>query len=173
LSTFVFIVGSIGLIGYSWSALRRPGSHGFYRFFAFEALLLLIIINLEYWFVDPFANLQIISWFLLIASIYLATQGFYYLHKRGQYQIGIDSTNRLVEEGLYRIIRHPLYTSLLVFGWGAFLKHVSTHTIILVLLVTLFLALTAKVEEKELLEKFGDDYRSYMKVTSMFIPYLF
>jgi protein-S-isoprenylcysteine O-methyltransferase Ste14 len=44
---------------------------------------------------------------------------------------------------------------------------------ILVLVATAFLLATAKVEEAENLQKFGEDYAAYMKATKRFIPILF
>jgi protein-S-isoprenylcysteine O-methyltransferase Ste14 len=44
---------------------------------------------------------------------------------------------------------------------------------ILVLLATAFLMATAKVEEAENLQKFGEDYAAYMRTTKRFIPILF
>jgi protein-S-isoprenylcysteine O-methyltransferase Ste14 len=54
-----------------------------------------------------------------------------------------------------------------------FLKHVSLPSGVLVSAATIFLLATAKVEEKENLEKFGVEYESYIKITRMFIPFLF
>ena len=47
---------------------RQPRSHGFYRFFAWEAILGLFLLNVDFWFRDPFAWYQIIAWTLLFAS---------------------------------------------------------------------------------------------------------
>jgi len=75
--------------------------------------------------------------------------------------------------GAYKYIRHPLYTSLLLLGWGVFFKDVSPLSGIMVMATSTFLIATAKVEETENLQKFGDDYAAYMKTTKMFIPLLF
>jgi len=79
----------------------------------------------------------------------------------------------LVKRGAYKYIRHPLYSSLLLFAWGVFFKDVSFPSTALVLLASSFLVATAKVEEDENLKKFGDEYRAYLKTTKMFIPFLF
>ncbi len=60
----VFAVGSILLIAISWTSLHHPDSHGFYRFFAWEAILALIVINASKWFSNWLAWYQIISWIL-------------------------------------------------------------------------------------------------------------
>jgi len=57
----VFIVLSACLIYLSRASLRVPRSHGFYRFFAAESVLALVLLNLDHWFLEPFASRQIAS----------------------------------------------------------------------------------------------------------------
>lgn len=169
----IFVVVSAGIVLLSGASLRDPRSHGFFRFFAFEPLLILVLLNLERWFADPFSAHQLVSWFLLLASGILAVHGFYLLHEIGRPRIGIEDTTTLVVQGAYKYIRHPLYTSLLLLGWGVFFKDPSLIGGILALAATLSLVATARVEEAENLRKFGSDYAAYMKTTRMFIPFLF
>ena len=78
----------------------------------------------------------------------------------------------LIKRGAYRYIRHPLYGSLLLFGWGVFLKEPSFFSAIVTAAASMFLVVTAKVEEGENIQKFGGEYVTYMKETKMFIPFL-
>lgn len=163
------------------SSLRQVGSHGFYRFFAWEALLALILLNLERWFVDPASLRQLASWLLLVTSLVLALYGFGLLRSAGRPDearrepalLAVEKTTRLVTSGAYRYIRHPLYCSLLCLAWGAFLKRISWRGALLALTATFFLTLTAKAEEAENLRYFGDEYRQYMKRTKRFVPLIF
>jgi protein-S-isoprenylcysteine O-methyltransferase Ste14 len=113
------------------------------------------------------------SWVLLAASVVMVVWGVYLLKNAGMPEGEIENTTQLVSIGIYKYIRHPLYSSLLLLAWGVFLKHVSLPSCVLVSAATIFLLATAMVEEKENLEKFGVEYESYMKITSMFIPFLF
>ena len=169
----VFAVVSVGIVRVSWDSLRDLRSHGFFRFFAFESLLVLILLNLGHWFRDPFSVLQIVSWLLLLPSLILAVHGFHLLRVIGRPEGEIEDTTALVTLGAYKYIRHPLYASLLLLGWGAFLKDPSLPGGILILAACAFLTATARVEEAENLDKFGADYVAYMKTTKMFIPFLF
>lgn len=173
LKLIIFAVVSGGIVFVSWPSLRDRRSHGFFRFFAFEFILVLILLNLEHWFSDPFSVLQILSWALLLSSLVLAVHGFYLLRKVGRPKGGIEDTTTLVLLGAYRYIRHPLYASLLLLAWGVFFKDPSLLGAILVLVTSAFLIATARVEEAENLHKFGGDYAEYMKTTRMFIPFLF
>ena len=109
---------------------QRPRSHGFYRFFAFELLLILLLSNIEYWIEDPYSPYQLISWVFLSASLIMAIHGFYLLRVIGKPQaavpgssdFGFENTANLVTIGAYNYIRHPLYTSLLLMDWGIFLN---------------------------------------------------
>jgi len=169
----LFLILSIPLTAYSWPFLRRPRSHGFYRFFAFESILVLVLLNVPTWLTDPFSPRQLLSWLLLILSAALAIHGFMLLHSLGRPTTGIETTTQLVRQGAYRYIRHPLYASLLFLAWGAFLKGISPWSAALVLVATLALYATAKAEERENLDKFGESYAAYIQETRMFIPYIF
>lgn len=168
----VFAAASIGFFVFSMPWLRRPRSHGFYRFFAFEFLTALILTNTDRWFAEPFSPLQILSWILLTISLLLAIPGFLLLRSIGKPSGSFEDTTTLVIAGPYRWIRHPLYTSLLLLTFGSYLKEMSVLSAALGLAACAALIATAKAEERENLEKFGTAYLEYMKQTAMFIPRL-
>jgi protein-S-isoprenylcysteine O-methyltransferase Ste14 len=66
-----------------------------------------------------------------------------------------------------------MYCSFLVFGFGVFFKHIDTATIILVVINTVALYLTALVEQGEMTKRFGKKYKEYIRKSKMFIPFLF
>lgn len=78
----------------------------------------------------------------------------------------------LVKSGIYRYIRHPLYLSLILFGTGVMLKNPGKIQIVFGVINIVALWITARIEEKEMLSKFGNEYREYMKNSRMFIPFL-
>jgi protein-S-isoprenylcysteine O-methyltransferase Ste14 len=168
-------------IRFSWRAVSNPGTHGFYRFFVFEGILLLVLLNYPYWFNDPFSPLHLFSWTLLLTSIFFIIQSLMMLKRGGGHSerdempenLSFENTVHVVETGLYRSIRHPMYSSLLFLGWGAFFKHITPVNIVLILSVSGFLIATAKVEERENIRFFGKAYEAYMHKTKMFIPWLF
>jgi protein-S-isoprenylcysteine O-methyltransferase Ste14 len=155
-------------------------SHGFTRFFAFECILVLFLLNVEHWFVSPFSFNQIISWTCLFISAYLVIEGYRLLHSKGKIDVTrtskdlykIEKTTKLVTEGVYGFIRHPLYSSLLFLAWGIFFKFFSTLGFILTIVTSFFIVFTAKKEEIENYEYFGDEYHSFKQKTKMFIPYI-
>ncbi len=172
LEFIIFAIMSAGIVFLSWKSLRRPHSHGFFRFFAFESILALILLNAKHWFREPFSALQVVSWLLLLSSLAMAVHGFYLLRVSGKPATGIENTTVLVRWGAYKYIRHPLYSSLLLLALGALFKGPSVFSTITILIASAFLVATAKAEEAENLEKFGAEYADYMKTTKMFIPFL-
>lgn len=177
----IFIGGTAAILYISRASLRRTGSHGFYRFFAWELLLLLFLLNMRKWFQEPFAPHQLVAWSLLIISVFLIVESVVWLRTEGvpsdtrvdDSLISIEKTTRLVTEGIYHYIRHPMYSSLLFLGWGIFFKNPSWLGSILAIAASVFLVLTARFEESENIRFFGSDYRAYMRRTRMFVPFLF
>jgi len=166
----IFLILSVVLLAFT---LRRPYSHRFYRFFAFESLLALILLNTDSWFRDPFSSLLLVSWLFLAGSLVLALHGFRLLRRLGAPERDIEDTTQLVTSGAYRYIRHPLYCSLVLLGVGALLKEPSLFGLLLFALLSIFVYATARVEERDNVVRFGSAYQEYMEETKMFIPYLF
>lgn len=173
-TVIIFVIGTLCVIYFSWwFSIKEKRYHGIYRFFSFESILALIVFNASYWFEDAFCYRQIISWIFLFASLMLAIHGFYLLKNVGKPKGQIENTSNLVVNGAYRFIRHPLYCSLLLLGCGVFLKHISSSAILFAVVNVIALYETAKVEEREMINKFGGEYLIYMKRTKMFIPFIF
>ena len=177
-----FAALSVPIIYVSRAALRAPGSHGFYRFFAWELILALVLLNLPAWFRDPFTWHQVISWVLLIVCCVPLVFGVRTLITRGKpverregdaSLLAFEKTSTLVTTGIYHYIRHPLYSSLLILAWGVFFKDPSLPGGLLALTATLALIATAKADEVECTRFFGPAYRDYMRQTRMFVPFLF
>jgi protein-S-isoprenylcysteine O-methyltransferase Ste14 len=176
----LFVLGSAVLAWLSRAALRQPRSHGFYRFFAWEAILALLVLNLPFWFEDRFAPHQLISWALLFSSIGVLIAGVTLLRRlgkpdrsRGDAELfAFEKTSTLVTVGIFRYIRHPLYTSLLLLTWGIFFKQIGLAGLLCALTATLFLWLTARCDEQECLAYFGESYRQYMRRSKRFIPFV-
>ncbi len=172
LKGIIFALSSVGIFIFSLPSLGNVRAHGFYRFFSFEGILALILLNIGRWFHDPFSVQQLVSWPLLCASLFLAIHGFYLLRAIGRPTGSFENTRALVRTGAYRYIRHPLYSSLLLGGWGAFLKSVTPVSAALVIAISAFLFATAKAEEAENMTKFGEEYIQYRETTKMFVPFL-
>ena len=145
-------------------------------------MLALFLLNEKFWFQNPFARYQLIAWTLLFASLIPLTFGVSALKSRGKPTanresdpslLAFEKTTQLVTSGVYKYIRHPLYSSLFLLTWGIFFKNLSAAGIVLAVTATAFLVFTAKADERECIQFFGADYQNYMKHTKRFIPFLF
>jgi protein-S-isoprenylcysteine O-methyltransferase Ste14 len=86
----------------------------------------------------------------------------------------ITDNHQLVEEGLYKFIRHPGYLGVIIL----FISAGITSRNLLCLLIIVITILPAylyriSVEEKMLAEQFGDVYRSYQKRSARLIPWIY
>lgn len=176
----LFAILSVPVIVVSLKSLTKIASHGFSRFFAWECIVWLLVNNYRYWFKEPFSVVQIVSWGLLIVSIYPVIMGVVELKRHGKMQkhrneeklFTFESTTELVDTGIYKYIRHPLYLSLLLLTWGIFFKNIKIDLLVISTVASVLLFLTAKADEKECLAYFGNKYKEYRKRSKMFIPYL-
>jgi len=89
----LFILGSTGIILISHSSFYNIRQHGFFRFLTWELILILFLINLDYWFIDPFKLSQAISWFFLTISQVFITQAEWIFRNKGM----INSSGRYRE----------------------------------------------------------------------------
>ncbi len=74
----------------------------------------------------------------------------------------------LVTSGLYRYVRHPLYTAGLLFLWLT--PTMTLNRLTLYLVATLYILIGAIFEERKLLGEFGEAYARYQRSTPMLIP---
>ena len=176
---FGFLSVLITLI--SWRTLFNTKSHGFYRFFSWECMAWLMASNYMFWFTDPLSFNQVLSWLLLLYAFYLVIAGMILIKKIGKPNpvrdeknlFGFEKTTELIDTGVFKRIRHPLYASLIVVTWAVYLKHPTLLLFVIAMISTNFLYFTSKFDEKECIRYFGKKYENYMKNTKMFIPYIF
>ncbi len=73
------------------------------------------------------------------------------------------STTKLVDTGLYAIVRHPQYLAGIL--WSIALVLISQHWVVDILLIPVVVTtyLDSLNANKNLIEKFGEDYEKYMK----------
>lgn len=172
----LFVAGTGCLLWCSHKPLRNPGSHGFYRFFAWEAILALTVLNRES------AGDQTLSEILLQLSLLPLMLGFITLRRHGKSDgarredgalYSWEKTTELISGGVFGLIRHPMYSALLGLTWGMFFRAVSWPGFALAVVASASLLLTALADEKECIAYFGEAYIDYMRRTRRFIPWLF
>jgi len=174
MNIIALITGTILIILFSWFlSIKYKRYHGIARFFAFESVFLLTLLNYRVWFSDPFSPLQLLSWVLLIISLYAVITGYLLLKRLGRPDSNFENTSQLVKTGIYKYIRHPLYLSVFLLGTGIMLKNPAKLQLVLSVVNLVAVYITARIEEGEMTAKFGAAYTDYMKESRMFIPFIF
>jgi protein-S-isoprenylcysteine O-methyltransferase Ste14 len=103
--------------------------------------------------------------FLVIGPL-IALWGLLYLGR----SFGIFvSVRRVVLQGPYRWIRHPMYLGWACSAFGLALSNFSSAYILIVAVHFVLMLYRARLEEAELRE-FSPDYREFMKKTGFFLP---
>ena len=112
------------------------------------------------------STLMYISWPLMGIGFLLFVIGF------GQIYWAKLRKKGAILGGLYRIVRHPQYAALSIFGLGMALFW-SRMIVILAYVSMLFVYyFLSKAEERECLRKYGESYRTYLEKTGRFLPRL-
>lgn len=116
----------------------------------------------------------ILAW--LGAAVFLAALWLFYrvhreLGRNWSDSLEVREQHALVTDGLYRFVRHPMYTAF--FMWAVAQALLLPNWIAgpagLVGFGTLFLFRVGR-EEQMMIDNFGDEYRAYMKRTARLIP---
>jgi protein-S-isoprenylcysteine O-methyltransferase Ste14 len=78
----------------------------------------------------------------------------------------------LVTSGPYRLVRHPIYTGILLGGLGTAVA-LSWVWLAAVALAGIYFVASATVEERYLAEQFPDEFPAYRRSTRMLVPFVF
>jgi protein-S-isoprenylcysteine O-methyltransferase Ste14 len=83
-----------------------------------------------------------------------------------------ERKSRLLQDGIYRVVRHPRYLSqaIGVIANGLIINHVGMYILILALLLAGYVMTV--LEERELVDRFGEAYREYQREVPRLIPRL-
>jgi protein-S-isoprenylcysteine O-methyltransferase Ste14 len=120
-------------------------------------------------------NIYLNVFFLIVYVIGIATNllGRYYLGNNWGNNIVIYKDHTLVTKGVYKIVRHPLYASII---WMIYSIGILKNNYLVVILNTIifipFMYYRAKQEETEL-KKIFKEYNNYIDNTGMFFPNIF
>jgi protein-S-isoprenylcysteine O-methyltransferase Ste14 len=105
------------------------------------------------------------------SGLWLFRQSHIELGKNWSISLDLREGHQLVTSGLYRHLRHPMYTSIFLCALGQALV-VPNWIVGPANLVAFFVLFAVRVqpEERMMAEKFGDQYRSYLAKTKRLIP---
>ena len=116
-------------------------------------------------------GLEVVGAALLAAGLALAVWARVNLGRNWGMPMSRKAEPELVTTGPYRVVRHPIYSGLLLAMIGTSLLR-SLVGLALVVAVGAFFVFSARVEERNLTETFPSTYPDYMSGTKMLIPFL-
>jgi protein-S-isoprenylcysteine O-methyltransferase Ste14 len=111
--------------------------------------------------------------FLFFAGTILRLAAVFALGTRFSGLVAIQPNHQLKTDGLYKYIRHPSYTGLIVSMVGFVLVFRSIIGLILNIFIFLLLLSRMDDEEKFLEQHFGSEYRTYCQRTRRLIPFVY
>ena len=84
----------------------------------------------------------------------------------------VRETPSVIRKGVFGLVRHPIYLSEVLLYLGLFMLNMSLAAGAVWIGATVFLYYLSRYEEKLLLKRFGDGYRTYMREVGMWTPRL-
>jgi protein-S-isoprenylcysteine O-methyltransferase Ste14 len=155
-----------GLLDRSLLAIAAAGQifvPGFYVFFGFAGFADYGLNPWQAWLGLP----------VLAAALLLFRLTHKQLGRNWSITLETREKHRLVTDGLYAYVRHPMYSSffLLASAQALLLQNWIAGSIGLVSVALLFFIRVGR-EERLMIETFGDEYRAYAKTTARVIPWL-
>ena len=123
----------------------------------------LIVLGLMVWKGDQIAPVAYLGLVLYVPSIALVASSFITLKHKGKTESGWEPTTMLIDSGVYRVVRHPLYLGSAFFTVGMMLIIQSIPSTILGLVAVFCFWMVSRGEDRFNIEKFGDVYQQYMR----------
>ncbi len=105
-----------------------------------------------------------------VVALLLILNGWYNIYKR--YWSKERGKGALVTTGVYRYIRHPQYTGLLLLSLGMMVEWATLPLLIMFPVMVRMYTRLARREERDMIEEFGGAYKQYMDSTKMFVPFV-
>jgi protein-S-isoprenylcysteine O-methyltransferase Ste14 len=140
--------------------------------------LILLILFLGVWITDSFvfhfstSLLEGISNYIRLAvAIPVLISGW--ILARGGMKAVFGTTREkpeVISTGVFRLVRHPIYTGAILFYLGAIVMTMSVASAALLLLIIGFYFSICRYEERILTKTFGNDYLEYKQKTGMLVP---
>jgi methanethiol S-methyltransferase len=159
----------------------QPTERSTYVLFASLALILLFwqwrpIPAVVWQIADPQIAMAVVAlsffgWLLVLTSTFLIN----HFELFGLHQVVINVVGRTAPAphfktpALYKLVRHPIYLGFIIAFWAV--PTMTVGHLLFATVTTAYIFVGIVLEERDLIEMFGDDYRHYKQRVSMLIPW--
>jgi protein-S-isoprenylcysteine O-methyltransferase Ste14 len=116
--------------------------------------------------VIPSAVRTIVGFAIQLLAGFLAWRGLAVVFGKERAEPGV------IREGVFGIVRHPIYLGAILLYLGFLAHALSLAAAGVWVVIIVFYVLISRHEEELLIDKFGEDYRAYIREVGMFIPRL-
>lgn len=136
-----------------------------------QVLAIAVMLLGPFWAVTGFSWRVAVSAGFFLLAILLSWTGTRALGAQLRFDAAIGVEHELIHSGPYRVIRHPIYGSMLCLLWG--MGMIATPILQFAVATALFLVGTeirVQIEDRLLAERFGDSFQRYRRSTPAYIP---
>lgn len=148
----------------------------FYALLSIVSLFLAALVTLlsdGNWLLQPDYITYTGGMMLMLGALYLMKLSFKNYSLTVFIGLQPEKTTKLELSGMNRYVRHPLYLSTILFLVGMMAFWPSDVMLLTGAILTAYILLGARLEERKLINQFGKDYLDYIKEVPFMLPKLF